>query len=144
MSSSSPAPNIAVPFAQPQGGEKQESFRAFHHGRREMPRRRAAFRQDELSHGGSAGRGLGSGEGGGKSKWEDLAGTRVRDVRLLQTAEAVKFAGAPKSCARIGRRGRGRGRGGNPRPRWRSWTRRARQKWRGLPKSRGGGDGLRF
>ncbi|XP_042768039.1 high affinity copper uptake protein 1, partial [Panthera tigris] len=80
----------------------------------------------------------------GKGKWEGLAGTRASDVKLLQPAEAVKSAGAPKSCAGIGQRGRGRGRGRNPRPRWLSWTRRAGHKWRGLPKSRAIGDGLRF
>lgn len=58
----------------PAVGGKQKCFRAFHRRRREMPRRRAAFRQDELSHGGSAGRGLGSGEGGGKANgWSSRA-----------------------------------------------------------------------
>lgn len=50
VSSSSPAPNIALAFAPLLGGSRSVS-KAFSRQRREMPRQRAAFRQDELSHG---------------------------------------------------------------------------------------------
>ena len=66
VSSSSTAPNIAPPFAPLRGGSRRVS-RDFQRRRRKMPRRRAAFRQDELSHGYWAGRRLGSGEGGAKA-----------------------------------------------------------------------------
>lgn len=49
-SSSSPAPNIALAFARQPGGSGSVST-AFSRRRREMPRRRAALRQDELLHG---------------------------------------------------------------------------------------------
>lgn len=66
VSSSSPAPNIAPPFAPLRGGSRSVS-RDFQRRRRKMPRRRAAFRQGELSHGYWARRRLGCGEGGAKA-----------------------------------------------------------------------------
>lgn len=77
-SSSSPAPNIAPTLAGLEGGSRSAS-RSLPHLRREMPRRRAAFRQNKLSHGGLAERRPSSGEDGAK------ANRRTSRARALVT-----------------------------------------------------------
>ena len=114
VSSSSLAPNIAPPFAPLRGGSRRVS-RDFQRRRRKMPWRRAAFRQDELSHGYWAGRRLGSGEGGAKANKRTWRARPDERRKFLQPSEAVRTAGAPKLWAAIGQRVRGRGRGGNRR-----------------------------
>lgn len=69
VSSSSPAPNIALAFARRPGGSRSVS-KALSRRRRERPRRRPALRQDELSHGRSRDRST-------RLRREDLGGPRA-------------------------------------------------------------------
>lgn len=120
VSSSSPAPNIALAFARQPGGSRSVSW-AFSRRRREMPRRRAALRQDELSQAQPRDRRARLWREVGQRPGRHARGVTSGFSSLQRRRNPRELRRPAQGLANEAGGGAGAGMGGL----WQSWTRRA-------------------